>query len=514
MHRKTILSKKDTRAERVLRFIKEFCITPEGKDVGKPIELAEFQERFIREIYDNPHGTSLAILSIARKNGKSALIACLVLAHTIGPERKQNTQLVAGALSRDQASIIYKLAEKMLKMQPKFDGLYRTVPSMKMIVGLKANTEFRALAADGKTAHGGSPILAIIDEAGQVVGATTPFLDAILTSQGAHENPLTIIISTQSASDADFLSVCIDDAKRTGNPHAVCHVYEADKDCDLMDRSQWAKANPALGLFRQSKELEEKLEQASRLPSLESSRRNLYLNQRISLEQIWLAPAVWKENSGQPDLEIFSDGRTVAVGLDLSQRTDLTAAVLAAQDDDGNVHLVPVVFSPEKGMREREMRDRAPYTSWVKDGHLISVPGATLDYDWVFEWLKIKLDEMGVFPDVVAFDRWRIKEAHGAADRVGFVVPSWVEIGQGYQSMSVRVEHFETLLLKGKIRHGGNPLLNMAAANCIVVKDPAGNRKPEKAKSTQRIDPLVAALMAAGVFILEPEGQFNIDAFA
>ncbi len=508
------ISSKETRADRILRFIAEFCLTPEGANVGKPLALAPFQVEFIRAVYDNPAGTRHAILSIARKNGKSALISSLVLAHVVGPERKQNAQLVAGALSRDQAALIYHLAEKMLNMQPKFEGLYKVVPSGKRIIGLKANTEFRALAADGTTAHGLSPVLAILDEVGQVKGATTPFLDAILTSQGAHENPLTIMISTQSASDADFLAMRIDDAQRSSDPHIVCQVFEADKDCDILDSEQWKKANPALGFFRSEKDLEEQLKQAARLPALEATARNLLLNQRISLDTLWLAPQVWKDNSALPDLEIFKDGRTVAIGLDLSQRTDLTAAVMAAEDDDGAIHLIPFVFAPQKGMREREMRDRAPYTAWEKDGQLIAVPGATLDYDWVFDWLRIKLDDMGVRPDMVCFDRWRIKEAMGAADRAGFVVPEWIEVGQGYQSMSPRIEHFETKLLQGKIRHGSHALLNMAAANCIVVKDPSGNRKPEKAKSTQRIDPLVAAIMAAGAFMVEPEGQFSVDAFA
>jgi phage terminase large subunit-like protein len=313
------------------------------------------------------------------------------------------------------------------------------------------------------------------------------------------------LISTSSASDADFLAMRIDDARRSGDVHTVCHVYEADKDCDILDREQWKKANPALGIFRSEKDLEEQLKQASRLPALEATARNLLLNQRISLESLWLAPQVWKDNSDFPNVEIFKDGRTVSVGLDLSQKTDLTAAVLAAQDDEGAVHLLPFIFAPEKGMRERELRDRAPYTTWAKDGQMIAVPGATLDYDWVFDWLRIRLDDMGIRPDVVAFDRWRITEAKASADRVGFIVPEWSEVGQGFQSMSVRVEYFETLLLQGKIRHGGHALLNMAASNCIVVKDASGNRKPEKAKSTQRIDPLVAALMATGVFMVKPE---------
>jgi phage terminase large subunit-like protein len=480
--------------------------------VGQPIKLADFQKAFIRDVYDNPHGTRHAILSTARKNAKTATIACLLLAHLIGPEKQQGSQIISGALSRDQAALVFNLACKMLDMQPAFEGLYRIVPSGKRIYGLRMNVEYRALAADGTTAHGLSPVLSILDEVGQVRGPTTPFLDAILSASGAHEAPLSIFISTQAASDADFLSLRIDDAKRSGDPHTVCHVHEADKNCELLDKEQWKKANPALGLFRSEKDLEEQLKQAARLPAIEASARNLLLNQRISLESLWLAPAVWKENRMLPDLALFTDGRPVAMGLDLSQRNDLTAAVLAVEDDDKALHLLPFCFTPMAGLKQRELRDRAPYTAWVKAGHLIAVPGSTLDYDWLFQWLKQRLDEMEIRVDTVQFDRWRIKEAQAAAERAGFVAGTWVEVGQGYRDMAPRVEHFESMLLQGRIRHGDHPVLNMGAANAIAVKDPAGNRKLEKAKSTQRIDPLVAAVMVAYAFTT-PEAAFDPAAY-
>jgi len=492
-----------TRAGRVLKFIDDFCLVPEGTLVGKPIKLDPFQIKFIVDVYDNPHGTSRGILSIARKNGKTATIACLVLAHVIGPERQQNSQIVSGALSRDQASLVFSLCEKMLKMQPKFNGLYKSVHSLKRIIGLKANTEYRALAADGGTQQGLSPILTILDEAGQVQGPTSPFIEALLTAQGAHEDPLTIIISTQAPSDADFLSLQIDDAVRSGDPHTVCHLHAADAECDLMDREQWKKANPALGIFRSEKDLEQQLKRASRIPAIESSARNLLLNQRISLESLWLAPAVWKEASGEPDLDVFRESMTVSMGLDLSMRNDLTAAVISAKDDDDVLHLIPFVFAPETGMKERELRDKAPYTAWAASGHLIPVPGATLDYDWVCMWLAMRLEELGIRLAGVHFDRWRIKELQGAAARQNFAQDAeWFEVGQGYVSMSPRIEHFETYLLQGKLRHGSHPLLNMAASNAIVVRDPANNRKIDKSKSTQRIDPIVAAVMSAGGFMV------------
>jgi phage terminase large subunit-like protein len=502
-----------SRGDKVIAFIETYCKVPEGALVGKPIKLAAFQKDFIRAIYDNKQGTRRAILSIARKNGKSALIGGLLLAHICGPEARTNSQVVSGAMSRDQASLVFHLAVKMINQEPILQQATRVVPSTKMIIGLVKNVEYKALAADGTTAHGLSPALAIIDEVGQIKGPTTPFIDAITSSQGAHENPLLITISTQASSDADCLSLWIDDALRSGDPHTICHVYEAEKDCDLMDQAQWKKANPALDLFRSRKDLEEQLKQAARIPTLEATSRNLLLNQRIALESIWLAPRVWKENAGDPDFAVFRNTSLVSLGLDLSMRNDLTAAVISARGSDGVVHLYPFVFAPETGMKERELRDKAPYTEWVRQGAMIAVPGATLDYDWVFGFLKQELDRMQISVSSIQFDRWRILEAKAAADRVGFAPYSeWVEVGQGYQSMSPRIEAFETFLLKTQIRHGGHPLLNMSAANAIVVRDPAGNRKIDKSKTTQRIDPLVAAVMSVGAFIA-PAAEVDVSSW-
>lgn len=502
-----------SRGARVIAFAEQYLRIPEGSKVGQPLRLEPFQRKFILDIYDNPAGTRRAICSLARKNGKSALIAAIVLAHVIGPEAKQNTQIVSGAMSRDQAALVFNLAVKMLDMSPQLAGLYKYVPSGKRIIGLRKNVEFRALAADGTTAHGLSPILAILDEVGQIRGASTPFVEAITTSQGAHENPLLIAISTQAASDADMLSLWIDDAIRSGDPTVVCHLHAADPGCDLLDESQWQKANPALGIFRGEKDLREQLQEAMRIPGMEGSARNLLLNQRVSLDSLWLAPTVWKANSAAPDIDVFR-ANGAHIGLDLSSRNDLTAAVLAAIDEDGFIHLMPFVFAPATGMEDRERRDKAPYTAWVRDGSLVAVPGATVDYEWVCQFLKGKLDDLGIEPMSIQFDRWRIKEFKSAAERSGLCLPesAWQEVGQGYKDFSPRIESFEGGLLKNKIRHGGHPLLNLGAAHAVVVRDPAGNRKIAKDKSTQRIDVLVASLMAAHPLLAQTTAEFDTGA--
>jgi phage terminase large subunit-like protein len=497
----------------VCRFIEREVAVPEGPRVGRPMRLLPFQEAFVLALFDGPERARKAILSVGRKSGKTALTSAILLAFMFMEGLcSRNSRINSAALSRDQAALVFNYMRKSVMLSPRQTEYSRITESGKQITSLNTGIEYKALAAEAGKAMGLSPAVVVGDEWGQVVGPSHPFIDALLTSQGAHEAPLAIVISTQAPSDADWLSLQIDDAIRNPAPDVVCHLYTADAGLELGDPKAWAQACPALGEFRSRKDVELLAKQAARLPVAESSFRNLILNQRVALESLWLAPGVWKLNGDTPDPAIFRDGRTVSAGLDLSQRNDLTACVLAAKDDAGGVHLIPFVFTPMTGIRERELRDRAPYSAWVEHGHLIAVPGATIDYDWLFQYLRVRLDDMQIKVDVCAFDRWRINEARSAAERNGFVVNVWSEVGQGFQSMSPRVEHFETLLLQGRIRHGAHPLLNMAASNAIAVKDAAGNRKLDKAKSTQRIDPIVAAVMAAGVFMVEAPA-FDVAAF-
>lgn len=487
-----------TRGERVIAFIEEFCKVPEGKNVGQPIKLDYFQKKFILDVYDNPYITHTAILCMARKNSKTTTIACLLLVHLAGPEAIRNSVIASGAMSRDQAAIVFTLASKMIALDARLQMACRVVPSLKTIWGVVRNVEFKALSADAAAAHGKSLVLVILDEMGQIQGPTSPFVEALTSSQGAYENPLLIVISTSAASDADMLSLWIDDALRSGDPQIVVHQYMADKECDLLDEAQWEKANPGIDTIRSREDLRKQLTKAKRIPSLENSARNLLLNQRVTLLSLWLAPTPWKDCSLDPELEEFQSGSNpVAMALDLSARLDLTAAVLSVQDDAKRVHIIPFVFTPMVGLKEREERDRVPYSTWVRQGYLVATPGRSVDYGWVAQYLKMRCDELGIAISVLAFDRWRIDQFRKAAEEAGFAQEAeWKEVGQGYKDFSPRVTCFENLILAGRIQHGAHPLLNMAAANAIVVKDPAENKKLDKSKSTQRIDPLIAAVMS------------------
>jgi phage terminase large subunit-like protein len=487
-----------TKGELVCRFAETYMRVPDGPYVGKSLTLDPFQISFILSVVDNPDQTRTAVLSMARRNGKTFIIAVLALAYLVGPLSVPNTIVASAAHSREQAALIFRFMEQIIMFSPELQAVSRIVPSSKRIFGLKRNTEFNALSADAKTGFGRSLRVVILDESGQFIGDHHPYIDMLRTSQGSYEDAVFYTISTQAPSDGDWLSIVIDDAVREQDPHTVVHLYEAEKGCDLMDDRQWHRANPGLGRFRSVFDLRVQLERASRLPSQSAGARNLLLNQRVASVSMWLSPDVWVKNNTAPDLKVFQSGAPVALGLDLSSRNDLTAAVLAAQAPDTTVHLWPFAFTPLDGLRARGERDRAPYERWVEEGHLIAVPGPTISYQWVAEYLALFLSTHNIAVTFLAFDRWRIEVFKEAAREARLAqLAEWLPVGQGYKDMSPRLEDFEALLLSHRVAHGSHPLLNLGAGGAIAIADPAKNRKLEKAKSTAKIDVLVAAVMAS-----------------
>jgi phage terminase large subunit-like protein len=464
---------------------------PEGKHVGKPIVLDPFQKKFILEIYDNPVNTRRAYLSIARKNGKTGLIAGIVLAHLVGPEAQQNSQIISGARSRDQAAQVYNYASKMVMLSTELSAVVRIVPSGKKLVGLPLNVEYKALSAEAKTAHGLSPIVAILDEVGQVRGPQDDFIDAITTAQGAHEAPLLMAISTQAADDADLFSVWLDDAAGSHDPKIVCHLYAAPAEADLLDKEAWKAANPAMGTFRSLEDLEEQAKQAVRMPSSENTFRNLCLNQRVSTVAPFISSGVWKDCGGA--LLEFGEAEVFA-GLDLSARTDLTALIITGKIN-GVWHTKPYFWTPEKGLIDRSKRDRQPYDMWVRQGYMQTTPGATVDYEYVAHDIAAIFGNLNV--KSIAYDRWRIDLMRKEFERIDVHLPL-IEFGQGYKDMSGALDALESELLNKRVAHNNHPVLTMCAANAVVSKDPSGNRKLDKAKATGRIDGLVAMAMAFG----------------
>ncbi len=492
-----------SRGEKVIAFIEKFCIVPEGDLIGKPMRLEDFQKKFIFDVYDNPYKTHSGYLSTAKKNGKTAFIAGILLAHIAGPEAKLNTQIVSGARSREQASVIFNLCVKMINLHPKLRLAVHIVPSIKTLRGLRRNVEFKALSAEAKNTHGISPILAILDEVGQVSGPTDDFISAITTSQGAYSDALLLAISTQAATDADLFSIWIDSQKNAPDPRVVCHVYQAPKDCELDDRKAWYAANPALGIFKSINDLEKKSRIAMEMPSSEGEFRNFSLNQRVEASNPFVSRAVWELNGADAgDVK----GKKVWGGLDLASVQDLCALELI--DDEGGVH--STFWLPEVGLTEKSKKDHVPYDVWAKQGFLQTTPGKAVEYEYIADYLRGVFDNCDV--QTIGFDRYNMKHLRPWLVKANFSedeLAKFVEFGQGTASMNPALRELEVRLLSGKLKHSKHPVLKMCAQNAVTVGESEA-RKFDKAKARGRIDGMVALAMAVGVMPSVAEEGFQL----
>lgn len=490
-----------SRAERNIKWIETFCRVPEGRLVGKPLKLRPWQEAEIRKIYDNPAGTRRAILSFGRKNGKTALSACLLLLHLAGPEARANSQLYSAAQSREQAAILFSLAAKMVRMNRDLLAFITVRDTAKQLYCEELGTLYRALSAEASTAYGLSPVFIVHDELGQVKGPRSELYEALETATGAQDAPLSLVISTQAPTDADLLSVLIDDAMTAADPRVVVSLYTAPADANPFEEDAIRAANPAFGDFQNAEETRAMAEDARRMPSREAEFRNLILNQRVEASAPFITRTVW-EACGADVVPDFK-GLPVFGGLDLSEARDLTAFVPVAPVGDV-WHTRPTFWLPGTGLAEKARADRVPYDLWREQGHLEATPGATVDYRFVAEWLWRFCETNDVRK--IAFDRWNWRHLKPWLAEAGFSdaqlegdAAIFEPLGQGFQSMSPALRDLESVILNRKLAHGGHPVLTMCAANAVVQSDPAGNRKLAKSKARGRIDGMVALAMAMSV---------------
>lgn len=423
-----------------------------------------------------------------------------------GPEARPNGQLNSSALSREQAAILFSLAAKMVRMSPDLASVVIVRDTAKELVCPELGTKYRALSADASTSYGLSPFFLVHDELGQVKGPKSELYDALETAVGAHENPLSIIISTQAPTDGDLLSILIDDALAGNDPRVVLSLYTANPDLDPFSEEAIRQANPAFGDFLNAEEVLAMAEDARRMPSRESQYRNLVLNQRVEVNTPFIAKTVWQANGG--DVTDDWGDAPVYSGLDLSAVNDLTAHVpVAAVGDIWETK--PTFWLPSEGLREKARTDRVPYDVWAADGLIRTTPGKAIEYEYVARQLY-EFEKTHNWK-ACAFDRWGMKYLRPWLIKAGFsesrIDELFVEFGQGFQSMSPALRDTEAVLLEGKLRHGNHPVLTMCMANAVVSTDPAGGRKLNKAKSSGRIDGAVALCMAFGVAPLLEEAR-------
>jgi phage terminase large subunit-like protein len=499
------------RADRVIAFIE--CLTvPSGEGQGGAFILRPWQRRFIKDVYapTRPNGRRLirrAILSIARKNGKTAIIAALVLAHLIGPEAIPNGEIYSAATEREQAAQVFKVARQIVEADPELAALMTIVPSTKTIVARSNGSFYRALSAEAGSKHGLNPSLVIYDELAQARDRN--LFDVLDTSMAAREEPLFITISTQSNDPTHILSKLIDDGLGGEDPTTVCHLYAAPEGCDVLDKAGWKAANPALDDFRSLEDLEILANKAARMPSEEPRFRNLYLNQRVSPHSTLITRTDWERCAGQTDWE---PGEPVFLALDLSAKTDLTALVGVSVNERSRVQAW--FFKPADLIEDHERRDRVPYSLWVSDEHIEAVDGRAIHPRAVAMQIAALADSYNIVG--LAYDRWQIDHLLREFDEIGLAAfkdgdpPNGIRLvpwGQGYKDMSPAIDALEMAIMDGSLVQPMNPVLTWNMANAISISDPAGNRKIDKQKARFRIDGAVALAMAIGLKARERTGE-------
>lgn len=491
---------------------------PEGMHVGSPLVLRPWQKKIIREVYNPVDSNNVricrkAILSVAKKNGKTPIVSALGLGHLVGPEAKLNEQIYSGAFDREQAAIVHRYMRQMIYMDEELSDELIVRESQKEIYCPRNGSIFKALSSEVKGKHGMGPAVLIMDELAQF-GQDRSFYDTLSQGRGAHLEPLLWIISTQAADDLAVLSQEIDyglsvESGQVVDPTVRCFLFSTPPEADPYDPENWKLANPALGDFLNLADMQEVARTAQFMPSAENNFRNLRLNQRVGAGAHFITPDLWQGCSSSPELD---DEVTWWGGLDLSSKNDLTALVFVSQGLDTVWNVQPYFWTPGDNLLEREKRDKAPYTYWRDHGYLEAKPGKTIDYAWVAAKIGELLGEINI--GGIKFDRWRIGDLQRELDKAG--IDCWIEgsdwkegdkgpmpdglrlvpHGQGFKDMAPAIEVLEDVLKEKQMRHGAHPVLTWCASNARAQQDPAGNRKFDKLKSTGRIDGIVALAMA------------------
>lgn len=483
------------KAERALRFIETLRHT-KGGWAGKPISLMGWQRDIISRLFGtiNPDGTRqyrTCYIELPRKQGKSTLAAAVAL-YLLFADHEAGAQIYSAANDRGQAALVFNDASAMTRQSAALMKRARIIDSQKRIVYHGQNSFYCAISAEAYSKFGYDSHGIIYDELH--AAPDRELWDVLTTSTGSRRQPLTLCITTAGY---DRNSICWEQHDyackvRDGiiaDPTFLPIIYAAPEDADWTDEKVWHDCNPALGVFRSLEEMRTTCKKAQETPALEMTFRRLYLNQWTSSVERWLPMDKWDACAGDVNLECLK-GKPCYAGLDLAATTDLAALSLVFPREDGYDVLMRF-WIPGDTAHDKERKDRVPYALWSRQGHIKLTTGNVIDYGYIRQELKELREVYNICE--VAFDRWGATKLSQDLQEDGFTM---IPFGQGFASMSSPTKELMTLVLGGKLRHGGHPVLRWNADNVVVAQDPAGNLKPDKMRATQKIDGIVALIMA------------------
>jgi phage terminase large subunit-like protein len=407
---------------------------------------------------------------------------------------EEGAEVYSAAADREQASIVHDLARAMVEQsKPLAD---RAEIYKRSIVVPSTRSTYRVLSADAFTKHGLNAHGVVVDELH--VQPNRELVDVLVTSTGARMQPMVVFITTAGF---DRNSICWEYHEYARqvlggiieDPTFFGYIAAADQEDDWLDEDVWAKANPGLGVSVKLDYLRQEANRARHVPAYQNTFRRLHLNQWTAQESRWLDLEAWDACQLEVDPKLLAGAECYA-GLDLASSSDIAALVLDFPTESGEEERhawLPFFWIPEANMMERVRKDRVPYDAWARDGLIQVTEGNVIDYGFILR----QIEELGEVYNIkeIAFDRWGAFQISNQLEGLGFTL---VGFGQGYKSMSPPMTDLLRLVLGGKLAHGGHPILRWMADNLVVDQDPAGNVKPNKKKSREKIDGIVAGLMA------------------
>lgn len=500
-----------TAVDKVVRALRALRHT-KGRWARTPFEPEAWQiEHVIAPIWGwkHPDGTRIrrkAWIEVPRKNGKSTLCAALGLVG-LAADGEAGAEVYSAAASTAQARITFDDASRMAKGARALAGKLRVLRNAITIPGTAST--WRVLSKLAEVAHGLNVHMALVDEVH--VHRDGRLIEALETGVGARTQPLILYITTADEGDttgpyAELHSYAVQVAENVvDDPSWYTAIWAAAESDDPFDERTWAKANPNLGITIQPRFLQDEAKRAGKSPAFLASFLRLYLNRRVRMVKRWLALGEWDATSGIVDPARLR-GRKCWGGLDLASTTDVAALVLAFPAADGSYDVLPFFWIPADTVAERSKR--VPYAAWAAAGLLETTEGNVIDY----KAIRTKLEALALTYDIqeIAYDRWGATQlAQELQDDVGLTM---VPLGQGFASMAAPCKELVRLAMARLLRHGGHPVLRWMADNLVFRTDPSGNHKPDREKSAEKIDGMVALIMAIARAMLREDTTWSYGA--
>jgi phage terminase large subunit-like protein len=471
-----------------------------GQFGGQPFNLRPWQIKILKRIFkkrrDGLRQYRTCLLMLPRKNGKTELAAAIAL-YGLLADGEMGAEVYSAAADRDQAGLVFGVAAQMVRNDPALEEACYIVESQKRIVHRATGSFYRAISAEAYSKHGFNASMVIYDELH--AAPDRRLYDVLSTAMGGRQQPLFLVISTAGYDRHSILWELYTHAKKVQerpaiDPSFLPILYEAPEGADWTKPRVWQKANPALGDFRSLEELQTLAVRAKEIPAQENTFRRLYLNQWTEQAARWIQMPAWDACQTPPVSRQALQKRRCYVGMDLSTTTDLTALVAVFPDELG-FDVLARFFVPEERIRERSRRDHVPYDEWARQGVLTSTPGAVVDYDVLRQVLRQWAAEFSL--QMVAFDPWNATDLVSRLQQQDGL--PCVSMRQGFGSLSAPTKSLEQAILSRRLRHDGHPVLRWNVSNVAVETDSAGNLRPSKVLSTERIDGVVALIMAVDI---------------